>query len=53
VGLREGHRWLTGAEETVDGIALIVNVPTEEVFTTPDRRFTEGTVRSTLPLVLS
>jgi aminopeptidase len=52
VGLPKGHRWLTGAEETVDGIPHIVNVPTEEVFTTPDRRLTEGTVRSTFPLSL-
>ena len=52
VGLPERHRWLTGAEETVDGIPHIVNVPTEEVFTTPDRRVTEGVVRSTFPLSL-
>ena len=52
VGLHQTHRWLTGAEETVDGIPHLVNVPTEEVFTTPDRRLTEGTVRSTFPLSL-
>jgi aminopeptidase len=52
VGLPESHRWLTGAEETVDGVPHLVNVPTEEVFTTPDRRLTEGTVRSTFPLSL-
>ena len=52
VGLPDRHRWLTGAEETVEGIPHIVNVPTEEVFTTPDRRLTEGVVRSTFPLSL-
>jgi aminopeptidase len=52
VGLPDRHRWLTGAEDTVDGIPHLVNVPTEEVFTTPDRRVTEGTVRSTFPLSL-
>jgi aminopeptidase len=52
VGLPPAHRWLTGAETTVEGISHIVNVPTEEVFTTPDRRLTEGTVRSTFPLSL-
>ena len=52
VGLPERHRWLTGAEETVDGIPHLVNVPTEEVFTTPDRRLADGTVRSTFPLAL-
>jgi aminopeptidase len=52
VGLPERHHWLTGAEDTVDGIPHLVNVPTEEVFTTPDRRLTDGTVRSTFPLAL-
>jgi aminopeptidase len=52
VGLANEHRWLTAAEETVDGVPHLVNVPTEEVYTTPDRRQTEGTVRSTFPLAL-
>ena len=52
VGLSDRHRWLTAAEETVDGVPHLVNVPTEEVYTTPDRRRTEGTVRSTFPLAL-
>ena len=38
--------------KTVDGVAHLVNVPTEEVYTTPDRRRTEGTVRATFPLAL-
>src|SRR4029453_5631400 len=50
VGLPEGHRWLTGAEDTVDGIPHLVNVPTEEVFTTPDRGLTHGPVLSTFPM---
>jgi aminopeptidase len=50
VGLCDRHRWLTAAEVSVDGVPHVVNVPTEEVFTTPDRRRTEGTVRSTFPL---
>jgi aminopeptidase len=52
VGLSDKHRWLTAAEETLDGVPHLVNVPTEEVYTTPDRRRTEGTVRSTFPLAL-
>jgi aminopeptidase len=52
IGLPDRHRWLTGAEETVDGVPHLVNVPTEEVFTTPDRRVADGTVRSTFPLAL-
>ena len=53
VGLTERTRWLTAADETVDGRRHVVNMPTEEVFTTPDRRRTEGTVRSTMPLALA
>lgn len=53
VGLIPEARWYTGAEETVDGIRHVVNMPTEEVYTTPDRRRTEGTVRATLPLAIS
>jgi len=52
VGLMRESRWCTAAEETVDGIRHIVNMPTEEVFTTPDRRRTEGVVRSTKPLAI-
>ena len=52
VGLHEEHRWLTAAEDSVDGVPHLVNVPTEEVYTTPHRSQTEGTVRSTFPLAL-
>ena len=37
---------------TEQGIEHIPNLPTEEVFTTPDWRRTEGTVRSTYPLLV-
>jgi aminopeptidase len=53
VGLIPGARWCTALEETVDGRRFVANMPTEEVFTSPDRRRTEGTVRSTKPLALS
>jgi aminopeptidase len=52
VGLCDRHRWLTAAEVSVEGVPHVVNVPTEEVYTTPDRTRTEGTVRSTFPLAL-
>ena len=39
-----------GGIETRDGIPHVANLPTEEVFTCPDWRRTEGTVRSTRPL---
>ena len=53
VGLTPRSNWCTALEETVDGRRHVVNMPTEEVFTTPDRRRTEGTVRSTKPLALA
>lgn len=53
VGLAPRTRWLAAEEETVDGRKHVANMPTEEVFTTPDRRRTEGTVRATMPLQLS
>ena len=53
VGLIPGATWCTALEETVDGRRHVVNMPTEEVFTSPDRRRTEGTVRSTKPLALA
>jgi aminopeptidase len=52
VGMIPGHRWDSAADETVHGIAHLSNMPTEEVYTTPDRRRTEGTVRATMPLSL-
>jgi aminopeptidase len=41
-----------GGISTVDGIYHVPNLPTEEVFTSPDWRRTEGMVRSTRPLHL-
>ena len=52
VGLLPTSRWDGGASETASGIPFIANMPTEEVFTAPDCRRAEGTVRSTMPLVL-
>jgi aminopeptidase len=50
IGLLPGSRWLGARMETVDGIVHLPNVPTEEVFTTPDPERADGTVRSTKPL---
>jgi aminopeptidase len=53
VGLLPNMRWRSGAASTAGGIRHVANMPTEEVFTSPDARRTEGTIRSTMPLVLS
>jgi aminopeptidase len=53
VGLIEGHRWLAGTFPTTWGPAPVVNMPTEEVFTTPDRNRVEGTVQMTKPVLMT
>ncbi len=50
VGLFPGSRWLGGEEHRRDGLLHLPNIPTEEVFTTPDPERTEGVVTSTMPL---
>jgi len=52
VGLLPASRWHSASSETVAGRRHVPNVPTEEVFTTPDYRRTQGKVRSTMPLAL-
>jgi aminopeptidase len=52
VGLLPESRWQGCESVTADGITYVANMPTEEVFTTPDCRRTEGTVRATMPLAL-
>lgn len=52
VGLLPGSRWESAQGETVWGQTHVPNIPTEEIFTTPDRRRTEGVVRSTRPLAV-
>jgi aminopeptidase len=52
VGLLPESRWQGCESTSVTGINYVANMPTEEVFTTPDCRRTDGTVRSTQPLVL-
>jgi aminopeptidase len=53
VGLLRGARWLSGGLRTKWGRDTVVNMPTEEVFSTPDHRRVEGSVRATLPIQLS
>jgi aminopeptidase len=53
VGLMPESRWLSGSEQTATGIEEVVNMPTEEVFTSPHRLRTEGVVRSTRPLAVN
>jgi aminopeptidase len=52
VGLLGSARWQAARFETVDGIEHMPNIPTEEVFTTPDPARVEGEVSASKPLVL-
>ncbi len=53
IGLLPGSVWRAASLETVDGVVHHPNLPSEEVFTTPDPERAEGSVRSTRPLVLN
>jgi aminopeptidase len=54
VGLLPKARWFSAAlGETASGIPYVANMPTEEVFTSPDPQRAEGTIRASKPLVLS
>jgi aminopeptidase len=53
VGLLQGHRWLHAGFPANNGAKPLANIPTEEVFTTPDRNRVEGTVRVTRPALLT
>jgi aminopeptidase len=52
VGLLRGALWLSGGIRTSTGRDTVANMPTEEVFTTPDFRRVEGVVRATRPFAL-
>jgi aminopeptidase len=53
IGMLPGHRWEAARFKTVDGIEHMPNLPTEEVFTTPDPERADGHVTSSKPLVLA
>jgi aminopeptidase len=52
LGLLRGARWFSGGITTSWGRETIANMPTEEVFTTPDNRIADGTVVATRPFQL-
>jgi aminopeptidase len=53
VGLLPTARWGSARFETASGIEYVANMPTEEIFTTPDPSRAEGTLRSSMPLSLA
>jgi aminopeptidase len=53
IGLLPSARWRAGELQTVDGARHSPNIPTEEIFTTPDPERVDGYVAATMPLELS
>ena len=53
IGLFQSAHWAAGDLETVDGRRHSPNLPTEEVFSTPDPERVDGHVSATMPLELS
>ncbi|HLP24756.1 MAG TPA: aminopeptidase [Acidobacteriota bacterium] len=44
------HHWCTAAQHTKRGVRHVINLPTEEVFTAPDRHSASGHVRVSRPV---
>ena len=51
VGLTDRHLWAGGKCETPEGHPFFPNIPTEEVFTSPDCERVDGIVYSAMPLI--
>lgn len=50
LGLPYGHKWISAQSLAENGVAFTANMPTEEIFTLPDRNRADGVVHSTFPL---
>ena len=53
IGLAAETVWLGGTTVNADGVEFVPNMPTEEVFMSPDWRRAEGTVRTAAPFFLT
>lgn len=50
VGLLKNVKFLAGSEDTLSGVTYNPNIPSEEVFTSPDKNTANGKVVATKPL---
>lgn len=50
IGLPAGHIWRGGSMVSQNNITFVPNLPTEEVFTLPDRARVDGVVKASKPL---
>lgn len=53
VGLLPGTRWTGGSMDDADGLTYMPNIPTEEVFTSPDRLRADGEIALTRPVIIN
>lgn len=53
IRLPENHIWSGGSEDDQNGTTFVANIPTEEIFTAPQRDGVNGRVYATLPLALN
>lgn len=53
VGLSDRARFKGGSDRSPRGVEFEPNIPTEEVFTTPDARMTRGHVKATRPFLIN
>jgi aminopeptidase len=52
VGLVPDARWTGGSLDDPDSLTYMPNIPTEEVFTSPDRRLADGVISLTKPVII-
>ena len=52
IGLSQKARWMGGSSVSANGIEYSPNIPTEEVYTAPNFRETEGRVKITRPVLV-
>jgi aminopeptidase len=50
LGLPRGHKWISAQSLAENGVLFTANMPTEEIFTLPDRQQADGIIHSTFPL---
>lgn len=51
IGMPKGYKFTGAREKSLGGIDFTANMPTEEVFSSPDRTTAEGTLVASMPLI--
>lgn len=52
VGMPKEHVWLAGADTAKSGVRFVANMPTEEIFSAPQRDAVDGVLCASKPLAL-